>query len=67
MKKLALQSGGASHFQGFALNAIISAEPPTKVVCLTEVAVAALSSLGTLLKAPGKQSTYSEGGIRSKT
>ncbi|XP_064941044.1 splicing factor U2af large subunit B-like isoform X4 [Musa acuminata AAA Group] len=37
IQKLALQSGGASHFQGFALNAIISAEPPTKVVCLTEV------------------------------
>ncbi|CAL9189240.1 unnamed protein product [Musa hybrid cultivar] len=37
IQKLALQSGGASHFPGFALNANTSAEPPTKVVCLTEV------------------------------
>ncbi|THU63115.1 hypothetical protein C4D60_Mb01t12330 [Musa balbisiana] len=37
IQKLALQSGGASHFPGFALGANTSAEPPTKVVCLTEV------------------------------
>ncbi|RZR76142.1 hypothetical protein BHM03_00000766 [Ensete ventricosum] len=49
MKKLVLQSGSASHFPVVALGANTSAELPTKVVCLTEVAVAALASLGSLL------------------